>query len=278
MVLAVVLAMGSSSDVSSDTKKLSSLFELREEGRFLELDLLRGLAIVLMIVAHILWDLDYFKLVSLNEGVYKYFQFSIPPVFFFLVGLCLAVSSHRIVGRGWSYLVKRGFLRGGKVFVLGLVLSAFSFVLFPDKPIIFGVLHCIGLSVVIATPLLKLRWAAAPLGLGLVGLGVLVWSVPVVDPSLPLFVLGFHPTDVWYLTLDYFPLLPWFGVVLFGLGMGDVLYRENKRRFSIPEFAHRKSARSVSWVGQHSLAFYLAHQPVIYAILWAFVGVKGLLF
>ena len=69
--------MGSSSDVSSDTKKLSSLFELREEGRFLELDLLRGLAIVLMIVAHILWDLDYFKLLSLNEAV-SYTHLTLP--------------------------------------------------------------------------------------------------------------------------------------------------------------------------------------------------------
>ena len=41
-------------------------------GRFVELDMMRGLAIFLMISLHILWDLGYFGLLPLDRNIYQF--------------------------------------------------------------------------------------------------------------------------------------------------------------------------------------------------------------
>ncbi|MHA1487713.1 MAG: heparan-alpha-glucosaminide N-acetyltransferase domain-containing protein, partial [Promethearchaeota archaeon] len=70
---------------------------------------------------------------------------------------------------------------------------------------------------------------------------------------------------------DYFPLIPWFGATLVGIVLGSILYKDNKRRFYLPDLSKYKSFTMLSWVGKHSLAIYLFHQPVIAGMLFIFV-------
>jgi uncharacterized membrane protein len=75
--------------------------------------------------------------------------------------------------------------------------------------------------------------------------------------------LGIDPT---FFMLDYWPIFPWFGVVLFGVTAGNALYGDRSKRAasSIP----RPSAvRPLAFLGRHSLVVYLVHQPVLLAAL-----------
>ena len=105
--------------------------------RFLELDVLRGLAIIIMVFLHILWDLDYFGLVPLNLGIYRYGKIA-PVVFFILLGMCLIVSKNRKINLP-DYDEKRYnkhlFMRGLKIIGLGMIFTMITMVFIPDRPI-----------------------------------------------------------------------------------------------------------------------------------------------
>src|SRR5690606_36056214 len=68
---------------------------------------------------------------------------------------------------------------------------------------------------------------------------------------------------------DYVPMFPWFGAVLAGIGAARLAIScslmERLRRLPV----HRR-LQPLVLAGQHSLAFYLIHQPVLIACIWLF--------
>jgi uncharacterized membrane protein len=68
---------------------------------------------------------------------------------------------------------------------------------------------------------------------------------------------------------DWFPLLPWFGVVLLGLFVGDLVYSDYERVFKLPDLSKVVPIRFVDFVGRHTLIVYILHQPVLIGILFA---------
>ncbi len=79
--------------------------------------------------------------------------------------------------------------------------------------------------------------------------------------------------------LDYFPILPWFGLVLVGIFLGNTLYRDYKRRFPIKDVSNHPISRAFIFLGRNSLIIYLLHQPILIAVLYllGFVDI-GLVF
>lgn len=241
--------------------------------RFIEIDLLRGLAIILMIFGHVLWDLDYFGVVPMNNFIYSTLQKIVPALFFLLVGISVVISQKKSAASKQEEKKYREvlFVRGLKVFNLGVVLTIFSLFIMPGRPVMFGVLHCIGLSIVLSIFFLKHRFANLFLGLLLAAVGLFISNMHFSNPSIFHLVLGLHQSNVWMYTVDYFPLLPWFGVTLIGVGIGDFLYEGDKRRFKFPDLSKYRPAQIFSWVGRYSLEIYLLHQPVIAGVLYIFM-------
>jgi uncharacterized membrane protein len=245
--------------------KLSArLTKKKTSFRFPELDALRGSAIILMIFLHLLWDLDYFGIMPLNHDLYQ-IQFICPFLFLLLVGICLSVSYNKAntSNRTHSRLLFRGF----KIFLLGVALSVITFILLPDRPIIFGVLHCIGCSIMLSVVFLRFKTYALLPAVGIIIIGLFFGTITVSNPTVIHLALGLHQQNVWSTTIDYFPLFPWFGVTLLGIAVGNVLYKDNKRQFHLPNIARYTSVNMMSWLGKHSLLIYLLHQPLIAGLL-----------
>ncbi len=246
----------------------------KNKKRFIEIDLLRGIAIILMIFGHLLWDLDYFNLVPINNFAYSTLQKIVPTLFFLLVGISITLGRKKnelIEGNKKTYR-KKLFVRGFKIFNLGMLLTIFSLIFISSRPVFFGVLHCIGISVVLSIFFLKYRYANICLGLSFIIIGLFISNINLSNPSIFHLIIGLHQSNIWMYTVDYFPLLPWFGVTLLGIGFGDLLYESDKRRFKLPDLSKYRPAKLFSWFGRHSLEIYLVHQPLLAGIIYVFMG------
>lgn len=238
----------------------------QKTNRFIELDLLRGIAISLMIFGHILWDLEYFNLLNMDKTLYSTLQKIVPQLFFLLVGMSLIISikrktfeSQKEENKYLKHIIKRGI----KIFSLGMIITALSLFLIPNRPVIFGVLHCIGLSIIISTIFLKYRKHNLIFATILIYIGMIINQTTISNPTFLHFITGFRIEGIWQITIDYFPLLPWFGICILGISIGDLLYCGDKRMFKIPDLSKYRPAKILSWIGQHSLLIYLLHQPII---------------
>jgi uncharacterized membrane protein len=228
----------------------------RKSERFIEIDLLRGIAIALMVAFHLLWDLDYYGLSPLDKHIYWYSTIC-PVLFFSIVGISLMLSARH---KTKNQLI----LRGAIILAIGIIISEISKLIIPDRPVTFGVLHCIGLSMIIGAFFVNnkktIQVYAASVFIAL-GWFMELWQVQ--SPNILQLAIGIHQANLWQSTVDYFPMFPWFGIVLMGMAVGNVLYKDGKRQFPFPDLSKYVPARFMSWVGKHSLAIYLAHQPII---------------
>ena len=235
--------------------------------RFWEIDTVRGIAIVMMITYHILFDITFLGLyhIDLFTLPMRLFLYPIGTTFLILVGMGLTVSyEHKKQYLSSKQLLWKYIQRGVLIFMLGMVLTVVTWFLVPDSFIMFGVLHCIGVCILLSYPFLHKSSITLPLGLICILVGIALrttlWGFPW------LLWLGFIPQG--FSTLDYFPLLPWFGVVLIGIYLGKLLYPHGKRGFNLPDFSANKAVMFLSLLGRHSLAIYFVHQPVILLVLF----------
>ena len=245
--------------------------------RYIELDILRGLAIILMIFGHILWDLDYFKIIPINHGIYKTLQPIIPTLFFIIVGLSVIVGRMKremTAEQEKNYQIKL-IKRGLKIFNLGMVLTIGSIIFIPDRPVIFGVLHCIGLSIVLSALFVKTKKYNIIFSTIFIVLGYFLMYTYFTNPSILQIILGMHSEYFWMQTVDYFPMLPWLGVMLLGMSIGYYIFDLKKRnliKIKMPDLSVYKPARFFSYIGRYSLEIYLVHQPIIAGSLLLYIN------
>ncbi len=236
--------------------------------RFWEIDFLRGIAIILMIIFHLLFDMNYFASAGFN--LYSGFWFALGRAaaltFLFLVGLSLTLSWSRALKRGNAGFPKY-LKRGLKIFCYGLIITLITWAVLPQGAILFGILHLIGISIILAYPFLRFRALNLLLGIILIIAGIFLQTLTFDFPWL--LWLGFRPLAFY--TFDYLPLLPWFGVVLLGIFFGNLLYPNYKRRFGIRDISRLIPIKFLSYLGRHSLIIYLLHQPVLLALLYIFI-------
>ncbi len=230
--------------------------------RFIELDILRGFAILCMIILHLFWDLDYFGILPLNTNLYS-FNIVVPVIFFLLVGICQAVNNNKYQNQPKKMYV-RSIQRGLWILNLGLLFTLLTAIFLPDRPILFGVLHCIGCCLILSTLLLRFKSTNIILAALIIVSGLaLGFFYTTENPNMVELATGIHESNIAAHTIDYFPILPWFGVCLLGITLGNILYKDNKRRYPLPDMSEYKPTKPFSWLGKHSLAIYLVHQPII---------------
>jgi uncharacterized membrane protein len=212
------------------------------------LDALRGIAIILMVVNHTSrWWID--RGMGWPRYYLVYGSMLVPAaIFLFLVGFCLPIPFR---GRSLPPLAEAWprYLRRGLTIVLwGYALNA---VVFHDEPVWSGgVLHTIGLSVVLTAPAMWLgarTWRrVAVVALAVMGYVAFVQSLP----TLAAWTKA-HRVAGQILFFD-FPLWPWLGAPLIGLVAGSMWLDARARG---PEHEHRYFA-VLAAIGGVCLAWY----------------------
>jgi uncharacterized membrane protein len=242
--------------------------------RFWEVDALRGVAIVLMVFYHLVFDLSFFGVYSgsMHSGPWAVFARGIASTFLFVLGVSLTLRYNRLKPQlgGWP-LFQKFLLRGAKIFAWGMVVTVVTYFFLGYGYVIFGILHLLGLSTILAYPFLRSRWASLVAAIVVIGLGIYISGLR--SPSPWWLWLGVMQTNRYM--VDFYPVLPWFGVALLGVFVGLTLYRGGVPRFALPDLSQKAPVRGLTFLGKHSLLIYLAHQPILFAILIA-VGIGSI--
>ena len=237
------------------------------DARFWEVDVLRAVAILLMMVFHLVYDLRYFGDygIAVESGPWYWVGRICAIMFIVLVGVSLSIghAKDETAKVPFSRQLLRHFKRGSLVFFWGMAITVVAWFLVEDGQILFGILHFIGLSIILAFPLLRFRYTNLVFGILCIAAGLYLQGRSF-DFSW-LFWLGLRPEFYHY--LDYYPVLPWFGAVLVGVFIGNVFYSGDGRRFRLPDLSRFIPVRVLCFLGRHSLIIYLLHQPLIVLIL-----------
>ena len=221
------------------------------KGRIELIDAIRGGDLLVMIAHHVCYDLCAFcgfPWVWFSNPVWNVVHYLSAGTFILLAGVSANFSRSNV-------------RRGLRALAVALVISAVTIAM--GMPIVFGVLHLLGCCMVLygLTQGFWRRlpaWAIPALSLaGTVATARLVNGYP--TTAAHLWMLGLTTPD--FVSTDYFPLLPWAFVFLFGTWAGKYI-----RAGRLPPWFYRAKAPRLAALGRHSLGVYVAHQPVIYAL------------
>ena len=233
--------------------------------RFLEIDALRGIAIIFMILYHIFYDLYYFAGLDIDlwSGPLWFIGRASAATFIFLVGVSLTISFSRAkTGLTEKEMFRKYLYRGTRIFSWGLLITAMTYLFLNKGTIYFGILHFIGLSIILAYPFLKLKKQNISLAAVIITIGLylkdLAFNTALLIP------LGIKPVSFY--TLDYFPLFPWFGAMLIGIYIGNTFYPKGKRMIKMPNL--KRQLKPLAYLGKNSLMIYLIHQPIVIAVIY----------
>lgn len=229
--------------------------------RFDRLDALRGAAIVWMALFHFAFDLNHFGLLEPRQNFYRdpfwtVQRAVIVSMFMATAGLSLAAALD--AGQGWP----RFWRRWAQIAGCAVLVSAGSALMFPRSWISFGVLHGFAVMLVLAR-------LAAPLrgGLWLLGLACLLLPHVVQHPWFDTrWTNWVGLTTRKPVTEDWAPVLPWLGVMLWGLAIGQGLLRQRRTWLAGPL---AQPLAPLAALGRWSLTFYMLHQPVLIGAILA---------
>lgn len=238
------------------------------------MDEARGFVVVLMVIYHGFYTVGYLFSLEWGRILFDFFM----PVEAFFAGVFIFIC-------GISCRLSRNNLkRGTLLLLLALAITLILGIFLPNEIILFGILHFLSVSIILFVLLRRLLDRLNPLtGLALCALlmlitwwvpesqgsafgikGLLSWPVPDYLKQPWLYPLGF----VELKSSDYFSLFPWIFCFFGGSYVGVWAAR---RQF--PSWMYRSRVPFLSYIGRHALLIYIAHQPLIYALLYLILRV-----
>ncbi|MDH4426874.1 MAG: heparan-alpha-glucosaminide N-acetyltransferase [Acidovorax sp.] len=239
--------------------------------RYAAVDALRGVAMVWMTVFHFCFDLSHFGLWPQNFRADPFWTTQrtlIVSLFLFCAGLGQAIALHQ--GQSWLRFGRRWLQIAG----CALLVTAGSLVMFPGSYIHFGVLH--GMAIMLLIARVTSGWGRWLWLAGLVALALpplFQQALPVAWPeaasvfnSRALNWVGLITRKPF--TEDYVPVLPWLGVLWWGMASGQWLLSARQRVIRSPLPA---GLVPLATLGRWSLSYYMLHQPVMIGLLMAWI-------
>ena len=247
--------------------------------RYWEVDAVRGISLIGMIIFHITSLMVIFHMIFTLDWYYevcRYIHLG-TSIFVIISGVALVLRYGRMAGHSKREYHVAILKRGIEIFLIGIAIAAIAsvaihFFVRDGNYMLFNFLQMMGISMIICIPFLWLgKWNIIPAAI-LIWAGFAIKSIH--TGPIWLLPLGVLPDGMFY-PRDYFPLLPWVGVMLLGVAIGSVLYPSGVRRFHIPDAG--SLGKAFALVGRHTLAIYLLHLPIIAAILYVIMVVSNAL-
>jgi len=229
--------------------------------RFYLLDLLRGVAIVLMLYFHFSFDLAHFGFTQSNfyhDPYWLHLRTVIVSLFLFVVGASLVLATQN--GIQYRHFSKRI----GLLLLFSVLISVNSYFMFPGRTIIIGILHFILIASLLGLIFIRYYYL------------ILITAIAIILTGTNLQHEFFDNVWVHWIgmmthkpaTEDYVPLIPWFGVVLLGMFFMKYALKSANLKKILQTKADHRIFDSLTFLGRHSLIIYVIHQPILYGFTW----------
>ena len=273
--------------------------------RFYEIDTIKGVATILMVIFHFFYLMYHMNIAEYNircGALYASAKIA-HILFIFAVGVNLAVSykkfrrKHREDYKNNKYQYYNQFI--GKtlrrvlyLLLAGMTMSFLSYITFGDLYVKFGIFHFIAAAVFLTMPIVGSKWLSLATS-AIIGLlytitnnnKILEYSSKACN-SAPVFcfVSGIYNTR--FSSLDHFSLIPYLGLVSFGIFVGNMIYSRGRRKFLSRDkskamddfFEENTLAKNVALFGKYSFEIYFVHFVVFYLMLLGYKKAKLQLF
>jgi uncharacterized membrane protein len=245
-------------------------------GRLWEIDLARVLALGMMIAYHTVYDIDLLA-TGLGPDPFRGFWGAVPEatgsLFLAVAGVSLSVSDARMRARGASpsRRLAQHVRRAAIVMAAAVLVTVATRVAFDDRYVRFGILHAIAVGTLVCAVTVRLgRWNV------LLGSVVLVAGIVVGARSGSSLLLPFGLEPEGFTSVDHWPLLPWLGPMLIGVGLGALTYPAGQRARRPAWLALvGPPPRWVTAPGRRSLVIYLGHQLLLIPLVWLALAIGG---
>ncbi|MCB0348541.1 MAG: DUF1624 domain-containing protein [Bdellovibrionales bacterium] len=217
------------------------------------IDSLRGFAMVIMAIYHFCFDLNTFAVIHQNfnyDFSWLTFRAIIMSLFTGLAGVGFYLGHAKFSSRSFS---KRLY----KLIACASLISIVTYFMYPRSWVFFGIIHFMVIASLLGPLLVRIPKFCLPLGIFLIALPN-YFTHEIFRGS---FLISSGLSPVKPNTEDFAPLCPWLGVVLIGVFIGYVIENKNWKVLF-------KESKALSFLGHHSLVFYMTHQLVLFPLAW----------
>ncbi len=230
--------------------------------RIIIFDLIRGLAIIGVVIYHFAFDLRLLEFIQIDvtQNIYWVaFARILAGSFLALTGISLVLAHVNYMK--WDAFFRRFFIIAGAALIISIV----TYYSYPDMFVYFGILHAIALFSLLALPFLRLPLLIVFISALLVLILPFIFDNEIFNQK-ELSWIGFWQVPPF--TADLVPIFPAFSATLVGVFLARILIKMNMlERLSnvLPKGVWVNILKQAS---KWSLVIYLVHQPILLGILY----------
>ena len=239
--------------------------------RLKKLDFFRGVAIILMVIFHLNYSLlNIFNIDILNfSDSFWYIIWKIAALLFIFI----AWISFSLAEIKYWEKINNKYLKVILILsIIAWIITIITYLFNPEFYIRFWIIHFFALSFGLLLLFRRFKYYTFLLGILIVIIGI--FFTPIIQNQF-LYFLGF--TYPWFSSSDFYPIFPYFGIMLFGYNFWLILSDKNK--IKILEGNGKESI--IMWyiwlIWRKSLVIYLIHQPIIISSIYLYKYIWNLI-
>jgi len=229
--------------------------------RYNEIDILKGIAVILMIIFHFYYFPNQygFTEIEYDTTLLKLIAKIAQIIFITCVGINLVFAKNK------NSDSKIHLQRVMKIAFYALLMSLFTYHVFKEKYVKFGILHFVAFCSLILFMFVD-NLEAMKIITGIIFLIYLLNHYkPELFRSIPqpfAFIGGFYNDR--YHSVDHFPIIPWILLICLGIFIGNHLVTKN---LDTPSFLNNNAvSNTLKNIGKRSLEIYAVHWAVLYIV------------